>query len=100
MSSIAHRITGVVLGTILCYFAVLTAASWIFTFCFQEHFDYLFWERLLQPSGEIILPLAFIASLIVGRWNRLLAVVGWLSCLMWMVWAFFAEALSYDNHVF
>ena len=88
MSSTAHRITKVALGTILCYFAGLTTCSWIFAFSYQEHFDYLFWERLLQPSGEMILPVAFIASLIIGRWSRLLAVVGWLSCLMWMVWAF------------
>jgi hypothetical protein len=87
MTLISHRVGRVALVTLICYFALFTAACWICDSFFQGAFGYRFWDRLFAQPGEIVMPVVFIASFFVWRWSRLLAGIGFLSCLMWTVWA-------------
>jgi hypothetical protein len=83
----SHRVVRVALITVICYFAVFTATCWICDMFFQGAFGYRFWVRLFTQPGEILMPVVFLASFFVRRWSRLLARIGFYSCLIWTVWA-------------
>jgi hypothetical protein len=87
MTLTSHRVVRVGLITLICYFAVFTAACWICDSFFQGAFGYRFWVRLFTQPGEIVMPVVFVSSFFVWRWSRKLAAIGFLSCLMWTVWA-------------
>jgi hypothetical protein len=87
MTLTSHRVVRVALVTLICYFALFTAACWICDSFFPGAFGYRFWDRLFAQPGEIVMPVTFVASFFVWRWNRKLAGLGFLSCLLWTVWA-------------
>jgi len=87
MTLTSHRVVRVALITLICYFAVFTAACWVCDLFFPGVFGYQFWDRLFGQPGEIIMPVVFVASFFVERWSRRFAAIGLLSCLMWTVWA-------------
>ena len=87
MALTSWRVVRIALVTLICYFAVFSAACWICDLFFPGAFGYRFWERLFVQSGEILMPAVFVTSFFVWRRIRWLAIIGFLSCIMWTVWA-------------
>jgi hypothetical protein len=88
MTLTSHRVVRVALITLICYFAVFTAACWICDVFFAAAFGIRgFWLGVFPSSGEVLTPVVFIASFFVLRWSRKMAVIGFVSCLLWTVWA-------------
>ena len=87
MTSTSQRIARLAVTTLIYYFALFTAACWICDFFFQGAFDCQFWYRLFARPGEVVLPVVFVSLFFVQRWNRWLARIGLLSCVLWTVWA-------------
>jgi hypothetical protein len=87
MTSIAPRVGKASLAALICYFAVLTIACWIFDVFFGTAFGVkYFWDGVFASSGEVIAPFVFVASFFVWRRSRWLAITGLLSCLFWTIW--------------
>ena len=81
------RVGRIALNTLICYFAIFTAACWVCDVFFTAAFGLIgFWLRVFPHEGEILTPVVFVVSFFVWRWSRRLAVVGFLSCLLFMVW--------------
>jgi hypothetical protein len=87
MTLTAQRVSRVALATLIFYFAAFTAACWIFDVFFTAAFGVIgFWLGVFPDSGEVLAAVVFVASFFVWRWSRRLAIVGFVSCLLFVIW--------------
>ncbi|HXC35059.1 MAG TPA: hypothetical protein VNV43_04240 [Candidatus Acidoferrales bacterium] len=88
MTLTAHRVGKAALAALACYFAVFTLACWICGLFFGIAFGVKgFWDGVFADSGEVLAPSVFAVSFFIWRWSRPLAIIGFLSCLLWILWA-------------
>lgn len=86
-TTLTARLGRVALDALICYFAIFTAACWICDVFFTAAFGVVgFWLGIFPSQGLVLTPIVTIVSVFAWRWSRRLAVVGFLSCLMFMIW--------------
>ena len=88
MTSSSQRIWKVALITLILYFAAFTALCWYFDlFVYgitgRQHQP---WFNLFFIRGVVVAPIVLVGSIIAWRRSRWLALVGFGSCVLWIIW--------------
>ncbi len=86
MTAKAQRFQRVAAATVVIYFMAYTLLCWFLDFAFPGKLATQMRVRLFFDAGVISGVLALLCSFTLWRSHRRLAIMGFVACLVWVVW--------------